>query len=47
MKEILELLNNVSEERAALYCICAVLIICCVINAFRDVLCSVMEVFHG
>jgi hypothetical protein len=47
MKEILELLNNVSGERATLYCICAVLITCCVVNAFRDVLCSMLEVFHG
>lgn len=47
MKEILELLNNVSGERATLYCICAVIIIASIVNAVRDVLCSIMEVFHG
>ncbi len=46
MKEILELLNNVSGERATLYCICAVLVICCALNSVKEVLCSLMEVFH-
>ncbi len=47
MKEILELLNNVSGERAALYCICEVIIICSIVTGVRDVLFSMLEVFHG